>query len=115
MSIFLLLAAPLFAADGVNIGHVYEECTGLAARTVLQSRMSDEQVADYAMRVCRKLEPKLREALEREWRTNRDGQVTGEPSKITEMMTEAGWPLLLKTKHDQLAQSVHMARRRGRK
>jgi hypothetical protein len=110
MSVFLLFAAPLIAADGVNIGRVYEDCTGQAARTVLQSSMSDEQIADYAMSKCRNLEPKLREAIEREWRTDRSGHVMGEPNEITQIMTDSAWPKFLKARHDRLAQAVHSVR-----
>jgi hypothetical protein len=110
MSIFLLIAAPLIGAGGVNVGRIHQDCIEGAAKSKLQSSLSDEEVADYSMSKCRNLEPQLKEALDREWRTDRSGQVVEQPSRISQIMTDANWPRLLKARHDRLARDVHMVR-----
>ena len=108
---WLLLLAPLFTADGVNIGNVYKNCTDQAALSVLKSARSDEQVADFAMSKCRYLEPRLKEGLDLSWRRDRDSKVSSSPSNLSSLMTEESWPRLLQAKRARLIQDVQGARR----
>ena len=55
MSPLLLFLAPLVTADGVNIGNVYDRCTGEAAVAELWSG-TPETIADHALAKCRYLE-----------------------------------------------------------
>ena len=110
MSLLLLLLAPLITADGVNIGNVHRDCTNRAALSVVQSTRGIEHVADYAMAKCRYLEPKLKEALDRSWRTDRSGNVSSPPSDLSRRMTEAAWDDLLKSRRDRLIREIPKAR-----
>src|SRR2546430_1713837 len=113
MSVFLLLAAPLIAADRTNIGNVYDQCTGRAALAQIWSG-TPESIADRSMGACRYLEPKLREGLDRMWRTNRDGTVAA-PTNSSQLMTSDSWDRLLKSKKDRLIADIGKARLELRK
>ena len=107
MLLFLFLA-PLIAADGTNIGNVYDRCTGQAALSAIWSG-SAEELAERSMRSCRHLEPKLREGFERSWRTNRDGTVDP-PTNVSRSLASHGWDGLLKAKKDRLIRDIGKAR-----
>ena len=113
MSIFLLLTAPLIAADGTNIGRVYDQCTGRAAAAQIWSG-TPESIADRSMAACRYLEPKLREGVDRMWRTNRDGTVAA-PTYASQLMTSESWDRLLKARRDRLIKDIGKARLELRK
>ena len=111
MIALLLALAPMITADGVNIGNLYDRCTGRAALAILQSTRTAEQVADAAMGKCRHLEPKLKEGLDLSWRRDRSGKVSSPPSWVSQMLTEESWNDLLASRRRRLVEDIHKARR----
>ena len=113
MSPLLLFLAPLVTAHGVNIGNVYDRCTGEAAVAELWSG-TPETIADHALAKCRYLEPQLKEGLDRMWRTDRSGNVAP-ATDISRLMTAESWERLLAAKRSRLISDIGRLREELRK